>query len=122
MNKASDEAVEMTICGFVDEHCEPVLRCGRGGHKFNTANIGGRAGRGAGAAALEREPGDDTEIIKQQRAASRNNGREVVTASQRREVKRAFGIVVRFTDRIGRHAEFREDLNALAEAIEEIEV
>lgn len=49
-------------------------------------------------ALAEREPGDDTDAIKAEKKKRRENGKEIAGPKQRREAKKAFGVVVRFID------------------------
>jgi hypothetical protein len=66
----------------------------------------------------EREPGDDTDLIKADRERSRNNGREIVTAKERKEALRAFGVVVRFLDKLKRHESLFDCTNRIVAVLE----
>lgn len=68
--------------------------------------------------AADREPGDDTEILKAEAAKRRNNGKELVTAKERREAQKAFGVVTRFVDKLKRHDDLRAHLAAIAAILE----
>lgn len=64
---------------------------------------------------ITREPGDDTEIIEADRKANaakrRASGKEVIGPADRTAAKRAFGQLVRFFDKLGRHDEYRRPLS-----------
>ena len=69
-------------------------------------------------ALAEREPGDDTEAIKAEKRKRRENGKEVAGPKQRREAKKAFGVVVRFIDslpdKVSKDVETTYALNVIA--------
>ncbi len=67
---------------------------------------------------VEREPGDDTELLKAEAAKRRNSGKEVVSPKERTEAKKAFGVVTRFIDKLKRHDELRVHLSAVAAVLE----
>lgn len=68
--------------------------------------------------AVEREPGDDTAILKAEAAKRRASGKELVTPKERREATKAFGVVTRFVDKLKRHEELREHLAAILAVLE----
>ena len=65
-----------------------------------------------------REPGDDTETIRADRAKRRASGKEVVTPAQRREVRKAFGVVVQFVEEKLKRKDVHAHLQAILAAIE----
>ncbi len=67
--------------------------------------------------AVQREPGDDTDAIKADKAKRRGSGKESVSPKDRKAALSAFGVIVRFFDKTGRHDDYRSHLEAVLEGI-----